>query len=499
MKFCFTAILFFPFISIAQLKLAEIFTDNMVLQRDRPIQVWGKAIPGNEITVQFNGETVSTTAKRDSSWIITLKKQKAKATGQSMILSSGGKTIALENILIGDVWLALGQSNMEWPMEREKHWNEEKTNLYQPLIRFTNPAPAGRFVYGVSYTDSLNRRLTTDSFYLWKSWQVADSSSVQSMSAVAYYYAKYIVQAVGVPVGIIHLAIGGAPLESFINPEALKKHLRFASKVSGDWLQNKNLPEWTRVRGMQNVGNNPNGYKDDLGLNHAYKPGFAYLSGIQPLINFPIQGIIWYQGESNSLEPDRVTEYRDLFRVMTDDYRKKWKQPLMPVYWAQLSSIDTTNYRSQLWPCFRDEQRLMLADIKYSGMAVTSDIGFKNDVHPTDKKTVGERLARWALYQVYKKPIVPSGPLPLAAKYGDGKIIVEFQWAKSLGTPDGGSVKGFSPDGMSDVAARIEGNKIVIPSANKPQYIFYGWKPFSDGNLINEEGLPASTFRIQVK
>jgi sialate O-acetylesterase len=156
---------------------------------------------------------------------------------------------------------------MEWSMNKELHWNEEKNKARQPLIRFNNPPPAGRYVYGVAYNDSLNRRLTSDSFYLWNDWQVCDSNTAKDMSAVAYYFAKAIVEQEAIPIGLINLSIGGAPIETFISREALQNNKRFAAKVKGNWLENRNLPEWIRERGKQNVGGNPNGFKDDLGLN----------------------------------------------------------------------------------------------------------------------------------------------------------------------------------------------------------------------------------------
>ncbi|MDQ3279042.1 MAG: sialate O-acetylesterase, partial [Bacteroidota bacterium] len=433
-----------------------------------------------------------------STWSVSLQKQKANTTPQSLVVTSGSESLELKNILIGDVWLLSGQSNMEWPMSRELHWKEEQKNTYQPLIRINNPPPAGRFVYAVAYTDSLNKRLTTTDFYQWGSWQVSDSNTIKGMSAIGYYFAKSLVESEHIPIGLINLSIGGAPLETFVSREALQRSKQFAAKVKGDWLSNSALPEWIRERGAQNVGGNGSGYRDELGLNHAYKPGFAYESGVKPLLPFPIKGVLWYQGESNSLEKERVVEYGDLLHVLIDDYREGWKQPAMPFYWVQLSSIDTANYKSHYWPQFRDEQRKLLAVIKNGGMAVSSDIGFKNDVHPTNKKAVGERLARWALNQLYGKEIVPSGPLPVAAIYRDGKLFVSFQYAKSLQTADGRALRGFSLDGVTEVEATIERNSVVISSGQKPAFVYYGWKPFSDANLVNEANLPTSTFKLNV-
>lgn len=492
------SLLLLPILSFGQLQLSNIFSANMVLQRNAPIRIWGKAVPGRMVTVSFARQCRQATVQQDSAWSVSFQKQKENARPQSLFIACGDEKIELQNILVGDVWLCSGQSNMEWPVQREMHWKEESRNAHQSLVRLNNPPPAGRNVYGVAYTDSLNRRLTTDSFYAWHGWDTCDSNTVKDMSAVGYYFAKRIVAKEGIPIGLINLSIGGAPLETFISRDALQNDKRFAAKVRGDWLRNEQLPGWIRERGKQNVGNHPEGYKDDLGLNHAYKPGFAYESGVKPLLNFPIKGVLWYQGESNSLEKERVDEYKDLLHLLIDDYRRKWKQPDMPFYWVQLSSIDTATYSSQYWPQFRDGQRRLLNEVKRGGMAVCSDIGFQNNVHPTNKKDVGERLARWALQQVYGEDIVPSGPLPLNAVYDKGKIIVTFRYARHLRTADGNGLRGFSLDGKTGAAAAIVNDRVVIHSEQRPAFLYYGWKPFTDANLVNDEGLPASTFKLKI-
>lgn len=500
MKSILFIIILFPLQAIAQFRVAEIFSSNMVLQRDQPIIVWGKAATGTKVEVIFGKKSNSAWVSKDSTWKIVLPAQRANLQPQSMFISNVDTAVVFPNILIGDIWICSGQSNMEWPMQKEMHWKEEKQNTNQSLIRFTNPPPAGRYVYGIAYTDSLNRRLTKDSFYLWNGWKTCDSNSIGSMSAVAYYFAKSIVSKVNIPIGLINLSIGGAPIETFISRDALQNSVNFSVKVNGNWLTNDNLPEWIRERGNQNVGSNPGGYKDDLGLNHAYKPGFAYECGVEPLIPLPVKGMIWYQGESNSLEKDRVMEYRELMHLLIHNYRKKWKNPKMPFYWVQLSSIDTVSYPSQFWPLFRDEQRELLNEVKNGGMAVCSDIGFKNNVHPTDKKTVAERLARWALNKTYHGDIIPSGPLPLKAIYKNRKVAITFDYiANGLKTSDGKPLRGFSVDGKNETEALLSDKSIIIPVKAKPAYIYYGWKPFSDANLVNSEALPASTFKLPVK
>lgn len=483
----------------AVVRLAPIFSDNMVIQRDKPVVVWGVGVPGSALEIVFGGKSKQVVVNSDSTWTVQFSKQKVNTRPQSLEVRTATEKLILRNILIGDVWICSGQSNMEFPMQREMHFKSEQSQANQPLIRMNNPAPVGRYVYGEAYNDSLNKRLNNRDFYRWETWQNCGAKSFRSMSAIAYYFAKSILLQTGIPIGIVNMSIGGAPIESFISREAMAQNSQFAAKVKpGNWLNNNALPEWIRTRGEQNVGSNPSGYQDDLGLNHAYKPGFPYECGIKPLLPFPIKGVIWYQGESNALEEARVNEYPALMHLLINDYRRQWKNSDMPIYWVQLSSIDTVAYQSRFWPIFRDGQRQLMAEVKNGGMAVCSDLGFKNDVHPTNKKDVGERLARWALKQTYGLQVVPSGPLPIKARFHKGMVVIEFRFAKGLKTADGQSIRGFSLDGKNDIEAVIDQERILIRTAVKPAAIYYGWKPFSDANLVNAENLPASTFKIVV-
>lgn len=470
----------------------------MVLQRDQPIQIWGKGFPGRNIVVTTLGNNKTTIVSSDSLWSLVLEEQRANTKPQSVRVTSANESIEIKNVLIGDVWLCIGQSNMQWPMEREMHFKSELQNANQSLIRFYNPSYAGENIFRQPFPDSVINRLNTANFYNG-SWQRCDSNSIKTMSAVGYYFGKSILEKVQVPIGLIDLAIGGAPIETFINKETLAKHPAFASKVKANWLKNDSLPVWIRERGNQNVGGNPDVPRDEVGANHPYKPGFVFARGIQPLFTFPIKGIVWYQGESNAQEMERVKEYTNLTKLMVDDYRKGWGQSQLPFYWVQLSSIDTMKYKGHFWPLFRDEQRKMIALIENGGMAVCSDIGAKDDVHPRNKKDVGERLARWALKQTYHQNVVPSGPLPINAIYANGKVTISFQFSSGgLFTSGGKPLMGFSIDGKTDVAAKIENGTVIIDAPDRPAFVYYGWKPFSDGNLVNAEGLPASTFAIQV-
>jgi sialate O-acetylesterase len=480
-------------LATAQLKLAVAFSDNMILQRNQPILVWGTGVAGKTIACSLGEEAATTTVSHTGQWTITLPARKATDKPLAMQVSMGAEKIRLDNILIGDIWLCIGQSNMEWPLKREQHWPDEQKQTNQPLIRFLNPPPAGRYVYNVKFGDSLLQRLTEQKFYAWDGWQSANISTAADMSAVAWYFARRVQADVGVPIGLINLSIGGAPLESFIGLEALAADTAFRHKVNGNWLYNDALPVWIRQRGLQNLENVHYRYGDENGPNHAFKPGFAFKSGVLPLKNLPISGVLVYQGESNAEETASVEEYGKLFRRLTDQYRQIWGRPELPFYWVQLSSIERP-----LWPAFREAQRKLLDSIKYGGMAVTTDHGLPNDVHPPNKKIVGERLARWALKDVYQLPIVASGPIPVRAKYRRHQVVVRFSHAGGLQTSDGEPLREFSFDGKTSISAKIRNKKVVIPALEKPDAVWYGWQPFSKGNLVNREGLPASTFHIPI-
>ena len=483
----------------AQLKCADIFSDHMVLQRDEPVSIWGKGVPGKVVEVKFNTVIRKATVKTDSSWMVAFQPQALNRSPQNIVVTSNKERLILRNILIGDLWLCMGQSNMEWPMKSEAHYKEEISKCNQPVLRFYNPTYAGKGVFGEPYADAVLQQLNAGNFYTGK-WQVSDSISFKEMSAVAYYFGKEIIQHTGIPTGLIHLAIGGAPIETFIDHKILEKDAQFVNKVKGNWLQNNTLPVWVRERGAQNIPVDLRSTKNETGPAHPYKPGYAYETGIEPILNFPVKGILWYQGESNAQEIERVSEYRELMKLMVNDYRSKWKKPALPFYFIQLSSVDTARYNGRLWPVFRDEQRKAMHEIQHSGMVVSSDVGARHDVHPRNKKTPGQRLARWALKNEYHRAIIPGGPLPVKAVFANGQVIINFHHTgNSLQTSSGENPKGFSLDGISETEATVEKDVVVIKTQGKPDSIYYGWKPFTEANLINEAGLPASTFKIAVQ
>ncbi|WP_164714153.1 sialate O-acetylesterase [Chitinophaga rhizosphaerae] len=482
-----------PVTAFGQIKISPQWMDHMVIQRGKPVSISGKATPGATVQLSFSGKSVSARAAKDSSWQIRIGPLKANAYPSDMRVSAGKDTLILKDLLVGDVWLCLGQSNMEFPMRNEAHYAEARRNITRGPVRWYNPGYVGKGIYNQHFSGSLVQRIDNGVFYTG-AWQRCDSASLADMSAVAYYFAEKVTASAGVPIGLVQLAIGGAPLETFVPKEALLADSAFARKVRGNWLYNPELPDWSRERGRQNRGDDASAD----GPAHGYKPGFAFDKGLRGLTGNPVAGILFYQGETNAQETARVAEYSRLFDAMLRAYRAHW--PGVPCYFVQLSSIDSSGYRSKLWPQFRDEQRRILQFTPNTGMAVSSDVGARNNVHPANKRAVGYRLAAWALHYYYKLGnVVPSGPLVEKAEYRQGKIILHFKWAEGLAVAGGALLKGFSLDGTHPVPASIHGITVEIPSSGKPAFVYYGWQPFTDANLVNAAGLPASTFRIRIE
>ncbi|PCE66530.1 sialate O-acetylesterase [Sediminicola luteus] len=491
------ALCFWGFGLFAQFSLADVLTYNMVLQRDQPIHFWGKGMPKTQIVAHFMGQEVVTRVNAEGQWSIFFPPQQAVLKPQSLRIRHNQGEQILQNIVIGDVWLCIGQSNMEWPLEKEDYYLSEIKNTKQSLLRFYNPDYAGKGVYNAPFNESLRKRLTPTDFFQGR-WQESHSETAKRMSAVGYYFGSSLLESEKIPIGLVNMAIGGAPIETFMSTEILKTHPSFGAKVQSPWLDNDALAVWIRTRGKQNVGGIADVPGDSLGPNHAFKPGFANAAGIAKILPMPIKGVTWYQGESNAQEIERVMEYGDLQQLMVKELRSQWANAELPFYWVQLSSIDTLKYQSRFWPEFRNQQRLLLSKITHGGMAVSSDVGAKNDVHPTDKKTVGQRLARWALNQTYGRPIVPSGPLVKSAIFDGSKVVVDFEFDTGLQGGNGQNIRGFSLDGKNEILCTLVNNRIWIPCRNNPEYVYYAWRPFSEANLVNGEGLPASTFKIKV-
>ena len=478
--------------------------DDMVLQRDQPIVLRGTAAPGETVSVRLANDSAKAVASANGAWEVRLRPRSASTSPVELIATAPSGEARARNVLLGDIWVCAGQSNMEWPLRLDQEAPEAARMLKSPnrMVRLLNHAFPGQY-QKTALKPELIADMRPDRFFKG-AWGVDGPKVSPPFSAVGWWFAQKVQAETKVPVGMVNWSIGGAPIESFIRAEALAAEPAFAAKLKGDWEKNAAIDGWVRQRAREHFGKAQEP-RDERGIDHFYKPGFAWAAGPGRATWMPIKGVLWYQGESNSLAEAFAAEYPALLKAMVADWRARWGKADLPFLWVQLSSIDTKTYKSQQWPRFRDNQRRLLAEIPSSGMAVSSDVGAQNDVHPRSKRPVGERLARWALHHVYgQKQVVPSGPLAIGAKASGVTVTVRFLHGKGLRAKDGAAVKEVEVAGADGAFAaaegQIRGETIVVKSpVPNPAKVRYGWVPWSQGNLVNGEGLPASTFELEVK
>ena len=495
-----------------ELTLAPVFGDNLVLQRGAPLPVWGRAEAGATVSVQFAGQAKMAVADAAGNWKVMLDPLPASAGARTLSIAADNHRPAglahreLANVLVGDVWLAAGQSNMEFPLGREAHAAAEIPAATNALIRLLNLPFAGQYFFRQPFGSNELARLTPEKLFHGE-WKACSPAAARDFSAIAYYFSREIQRDQNVPVGVIHCAVGGSPTEAWIRRLALESDSELRAMTQGNWFTNAALDDWCRQRGHENLDASlaaglpvPG---DDLGPNHHFKPAFLWDAGPARLAPFALRGVLWYQGESNSLEPRRVRQHESLFPLLVRDWRAAWGRDL-PFLFCQLSSIRTNAYQSAGWPEFRDQQRRFLATVPGTGMAVTSDHGLPDDVHPREKREIGRRLALIARARVFVEPVEFSGPQPLAATARGPEVTVAFSHAAGLHASDGGPVNSFELAGDDGVfhparallaAAQLA---LAAPEVRVPRQVRYGWQPFSTGNLVNAAGLPASTFQLLV-
>lgn len=498
--------------AIAAPLLAPVFTDHMVLQRDAVLPFWGTAEARAEVTVTLGNTRVSTFADAGGRWTVRLPKQAASAQPQTVTVSLNGQpAVLLSDVLIGDVWLCAGQSNMEFRCSQESTWATEQAAAGMPSLRLLNMGFAGQGIGAAAYSAAVVERQTAEQFYNPATWTASSAATAVPFSAVGYFFGKEILNSQQVPVGLIHCAVGGSPAEAWMRRDVLPQPF-----LSPDWLNNTSLLEpWCNGRARVQLGAlAATAPGDALGPNHSFKPSFLWNAGPARLLPFAIRGVLWYQGESNALshldeagvsDPAwRVKQHETLFPALVKDWRAQWGQGDFPFLICQLSSISATAYDSHFWPEFRDQQRRHAESIPGAGLAVTSDIGHASNVHPANKRDVGRRLARWARRYVYAEPAVLPCPLPYRGLRSGNSVTLSLRHAgTSLATSDGQAAASFELAGADGVwhaaTASIQGPSILITSpVAAPLRLRYGWQPFSAGNIVNADGLPLTTFDIPV-
>jgi len=481
----------------AQVTLPKILTSHMVVQRDLPVHVWGLASAGEEVSVTFRGATRSTKAGQLGRWSVYLPPGAAGGPFQLIVkgapAAAGGdaapaQTITLDDVLVGDVWLASGQSNMEFEMRKAATAAEDLPRAANARIRLLIvKKQAAEYAQDDAGTEG---------------WAASNPETARDFSAVAWYFAREIEQREHVPVGVIDSTWGGTLAESWTRLAALGEDAALAplfvsrgkmtDRESDALLVEKDRQRQRDEAQAQGKPEPQFPWHPPLAM---WGPGLLYNSMIAPLTPFPIRGVIWYQGESNSAL-ERAPLYSRIFSTLIEDWRRQWGVGDFPFLYVQIS-----NFKSgppEDWAILR-EQQLKTLELRNTAMAVTIDIGDPDNVHPTDKVDVGMRLARAARALSYGEAIEYSGPLYRQATPEGSAIRVWFDHAKGLAAK-GGAATGFEVAGadgkFSPATATVEGATVVAASSSvaEPLYVRYGWANSPQCNLFNGEGLPASPF-----
>lgn len=391
------------------LSVPDYFADGMVLQRGQPIRIWGKAQPGHRVHVIFDFEHGSTEkevrhvdADAQGDWIVEFSARAATTLPSRFDLTSGSQHLQIKDVLIGDVWFAAGQSNMEWPLSRSRSWPDLQRQLDQgpdfaksvSTLRFYQAEFAATGAGG-AWSQQTLQSMQPDRFRRG-TWSRSHDAALATFSAVAWHFGHSLQQQLQIPIGLIDVAAGGTPTEAWISQQALADDPKLASLVRpGNWLDHEKLGAWCRQRARENLSTAlREGWTipgDSTGPHHAFQPGFMWTTAVAPFTRMPICGVIWYQGESNADSAERVQQHDALFRRLLASWRGAWERPDLPFYFVQLPAMNREH-----WPAFREQQRQLALSLPHTAMAVTIDLGDPHDVHPRNKKPVGERLAQLA-------------------------------------------------------------------------------------------------------
>ncbi len=497
----------------AEVRLPKIFTDNMMVQRDHPVRVWGWAAASEPVSVTLSGKTATTKADAQGQWAVELP---ALKTGENLELTvKGTNSLVLKNILVGDIWVCSGQSNMEMALGGCLGWEEDNKAADFPKIR--------RIKFNHVQTS-----LPQDDAPTATPWQVCSPTTAAGFTAAGFYFAREIYQKTGIPIGIVDVNWGGTAIEPWVASEGLEMvnelKPQFLAKQEAIKAYRAQLPQALTAMESWIVQT-----RKDLAGGSALNPAPAipvmpdggwsgmYHAMIHPIVHFPIKGALWYQGESNGAEGDT---YYQKMRALIGGWRKQWKQPDFPFYFVQLANFQGVSEDpagGNGWAKLREAQTQSLS-IPNTGMAVIIDtvpLDQAGDIHPKNKYDVGTRLARWALGRDYgQKSLVVSGPLFKALKIEGGRARLAFDHIGAglmVGKKEGRNpavenkgekLKRFAIAGADKkwfwAEAVIEGNTISVSAAEvkEPVAVRYAYQMNPEGaNLYNRDGLPASPFR----
>ena len=482
----------------ADFKLSAIFSDHMVLQREKSVAIWGWADANEAVTVEFAGQKKTTTAGADGKWTLKLDALSASAESRSLTVNGQeGHKVEVKDVLVGEVWLGSGQSNMAMTVNRSKDFEKEKAGANFPLIRHFKEDSA---------------TATTGQGQAKGSWLVCTPDNVGGFSAILYFFGREIHHEVGVPVGLINTSVGGTPIEAWIAPEvqetkpelkaALDAQREATSKV--DLVKAKAsyeaaLEKYKVAKAQAKTDGKaaPRPPRDPVAMSERKGTYGGLFNGkVAPLIPYTLRGMLWYQGEANSADT-RAPAYVHQLSALITDWRARWGDEV-PFAWVQLPNF---NRAGEGWPLMRESMLKTLA-LPKTGMAVAIDIGEPSNIHPTNKQEAGRRLSLWALGTVYGKKVAEtSSPLPAGSVVQGSEIVVSFSHADGLKTRDGGAVKGLVIAGADKqwkpATAKIDGSKLTVssPEVAQPVAVRYAWLDNPECNLVSGADLPASPFR----
>lgn len=482
----------------AEVKLPALFSDHMVLQSGQEAPVWGWAAPGEAVTVSFGKTTAQSKAGPDGRWTVKLGTLEPSSTPGEMMVRGDGPAIRIRDVLVGEVWLASGQSNMAFLFSRGEYPAAEKAAATHPGLRmFTVKAHA-------------TRQTQTE---CGGEWVVCSPESVDHFSAVAYFFGRDLHKELGRPVGMINSSWGGTDIAAWTSAEAQQVNATLKANMAA-WEEKaktydpakakaayqKATTAWKARAAKAAKDGSPAPKKPRVQAEPARDPNHPanlYNGMIAPLIPYALKGAIWYQGEHNCSSLEKATLYSVQLPMLISDWRKRWGYDLA-FAWVQLPNFEQSGFR----PLVREAMLKSLA-AKNTGMAVTLDVGEAHDNHPKNKAAVARRLSYWALgtqYQV-KVPAV-SGPLPTGHEVRGDAIVIQFNHTEGgLKTLDGAPLKGFQIAGADKVwhaaEAIVEGGGVKVTSAKvaAPVAVRHAWDDNPQMNLCNGAGLPASPFR----